>query len=514
MKKIFFMTTILVVFLFVPFVASANVIINEIAWMGTKMEGIDPGSWWRYEWLELYNSGEPISLDGWKIELYRDNLDFTIQLTGTINDYFLIVSSDKIPNYDFNYSNLGGKFNNNGQKIVLKDNQGNVVEEINCFSVGWFAGKNDTKQTMERITTGWQTSLNPGGTPKAQNSSGAVEEPEQTTEKPKTPLIPTGNNPPIADAGDNIIGFIGQEIKFDGSKSSDPDGNELAYSWNMGDGKLIEKLSFTYKYLYPGTYLATLMVYDGRNYVSDTITIKIQSQQITINEFMANPSGKDEEDEWIEIYNDSDSIVDISGWQLDDIASGSKPFVFPQNTLIAPKSYLVFSRQITKIALNNDKDSVRLLFPEGVVFQEITYEKPPQGKSSARTNEGFVWNAPTPGAPNISGITMSENKNITYQYQIKPETTKEPSQDYAILYQNEPGAKIEGGYTNITIGEGQKEIAKQETEQLLGEKSQLATIKGDFSKQSQTNLIFIILAIIIGGLIIGLILTKFLKKSP
>ena len=27
-----------------------------------------------------------------------------------------------------------------------------------------------------------------------------------------------------------------------------------------------------------------------------------------------NPEGKDEENEWIEIYNGSDSIVDISGW--------------------------------------------------------------------------------------------------------------------------------------------------------------------------------------------------------
>jgi hypothetical protein len=124
-------------------------------------------------------------------------------------------------------------------------------------------------------------------------------ETESTTEKPETPLIPSGSNPPIADAGDNIIAFIGQEVRFDGTGSSDPDNDELHYEWNMGNGKLIEKPTFTYKYNYPGTYLVTLMVYDGQYYISDTIEIKIQTGQIIINEFLPNPSGKDEEEEWI-----------------------------------------------------------------------------------------------------------------------------------------------------------------------------------------------------------------------
>jgi len=499
--------TISVVFIFVPKIVFGATLINEIAWMGTEIEGVDPGSWWRYEWLELYNNGEPVALNGWKIELYRDNLDFTIQLTGTINDYFLIVSSDKIPNYDFNYSNLGGKFNNNGQRIVLKDNQNNIVEEINYFPDGWPTGDNATKQTMERITTGWQTSLNPGGTPKATNSSGAVEEPESTTQKPETPLIPTGNNPPIADAGDNIIAFINQEIKFDGTKSSDPDNNELHYEWNMGNGGLIEKPTFTYIYNYPGTYLVTLMVYDGQYYVWDTITVEIQVGQIIINEFLPNPSGKDEEEEWIEIYNDSDSIIDISDWQLDDEASGSAPFIFPQNTLIAPKSYIIFSRQITSIALNNDKDSVRLLLPEGVIFQEINYEKPPQGKSSARTEEGFVWSVPTPGLANIISPAMSSetaNKTFVYQRPVESELTKEPSQEYVINYQNTNQPEIEGGYAVLPM---EKEPQQQDI------KSQLAAAKESISKQSPLQLILIIAAIIIAGLIIGLLLVKFRRKS-
>jgi len=312
------------------------------------------------------------------------------------------------------------------------------------------------------------------------------------------------NRPPIAEAGDNIIAFIDQEIKFDGTKSTDPDGDELSYSWNMGDGKLIEKPSFAYKYNYPGTYLVTLMVYDGRYYVSDTITVKIQSGQITINEFLPNPSGKDEEEEWIEIYNDSDSIVDISNWQLDDEASGSEPFIFPKNTLIAPKSYIVFTRQITEIALNNDKDSVRLLLPEGAVFQEINYEKPPQGKSSAKTGEGFVWNIPTPGTTNIAGMVINESKNINYQVSIKPEIVKESSQDYAWLYQNTDKKQIEGGYTTIEPVSNATNIESPT--------SNLAAVKEMTNSKQSTNLVLIIGLVVLFGFIIGLILVKFRKK--
>jgi len=315
--------------------------------------------------------------------------------------------------------------------------------------------------------------------------------PSQTT--PQEEIGSTIGKPPLPDAGNNIIAFIGQEIKFDGTKSTDPDGNELAYSWNMGDGKLMEKPVFTYKYSYPGTYLVSLMVYDGLYYATDTIEVKIQTQNIIINEFMANPSGKDDEEEWIEIYNDSDSVTDISGWQLDDIDGGSKPFIFPKNTLIAPKSYIVFSRQITNIALNNDKDGVRLLLPEGVVFQEINYEKPPLGKSSARTDEGFVWSVPTPGAINISGITISEDKNTTYQQTVKPEIVKESSQDYSWYYQNAGKREIEGGYAETQI-------------------NQLAAIKEMSSQKEPTNLVLIIGLIILSGFIIGFLLIKFGKK--
>jgi len=64
---------------------------------------------------------------------------------------------------------------NPGMKVVLKDNFGNIVDEVDAQQ-GWPAGDNETKRTMERIAGSdpamWQTSEKAGGTPKAKNSMG------------------------------------------------------------------------------------------------------------------------------------------------------------------------------------------------------------------------------------------------------------------------------------------------------------------------------------------------------
>lgn len=126
------------------------------------------------------------------------------------------------------------------------------------------------------------------------------------------------------------------------------------------------------------------------------------SFDIHISEFMPNPVGSDEEGEWIEIYNNSDKVVDLSGWKIDDEEGGSTPFTINKNTLINPKDYLVFKRPQTNLALNNDADEVRLFHPDGVLIENISYTAVAEGESYARINNQWQWTTtPTPGAENI-----------------------------------------------------------------------------------------------------------------
>jgi len=103
------------------------------------------------------------------------------------------------------------------------------------------------------------------------------------------------------------------------------------------------------------------------------------------------------------LFNNSASPVFLDGWMLDDEEKGSSPFVFPKNSLIPEKSYLVLSRQTTKIALNNDGDAVRLLLPDKEIFQEIKYDKAAKGKcASIFEDQDFYWtDFCTPGQENF-----------------------------------------------------------------------------------------------------------------
>ena len=147
--------------------------------MGSLVDGVDSGQEWRYEWIELFNKGDTVVLDGWSIELSREKVDFIILLSGTLSsgEYLVLGASDKITGVDISYNNLGGKFMNGGQRVVMRDNNGGIVEEVDAQE-GWFAGSNRDKKTMERKDSlrdtgdsrNWGTSLLVGGTPGSENT--------------------------------------------------------------------------------------------------------------------------------------------------------------------------------------------------------------------------------------------------------------------------------------------------------------------------------------------------------
>ena len=80
---------------------------------------------------------------------------------------------------------------------------------------------------------------------------------------PRSAAATIVNNPPVADANGPYLGFLGEPIAFDGTGSSDPDGNPLTYAWDFGDSNtgLGPLPSHTYSVL--GLYTVTLMVDDG-----------------------------------------------------------------------------------------------------------------------------------------------------------------------------------------------------------------------------------------------------------
>lgn len=316
MKKLLFLTTISVVFIFIPRIVFGSVVINEVFY---NPVGTDTNK----EYIIIYNNGdESYPLNNYC--LYAGGKHFVIPSFSLTSKQSVIIhwNTDGVNTSTDLYTGKTLENMGNTSDVVAlfsthdKHDASTIIDylryhtttktevktwESAAVSAGiWTAGNFIPNvlegKTIKLKTDGLDTN-SPNDWMEAEPSMIQEETEESTTEEPSVPL--TGSNhPPIAEAGDNIIAFINQEIKFDGTKSTDPDNNELHYEWNMGDGKLIEKPSFTYIYNYPGTYTVSLMVYDGQYYVIDTAIIKIQTGQITINEFLPNPSGKDEEEEW------------------------------------------------------------------------------------------------------------------------------------------------------------------------------------------------------------------------
>jgi len=343
--------------------------------MGTKINNVESKNWWRYEWFELYNNtSQSISLDSWKIELYRQDLDWQLPLKGNMqpNDYFLVVSSEKIsPNYDLNYSNLEGKLVNDGQEIILKDSRGNIIDSVDCFTPQkWFAGDNETKQTMERINPqldsnnpqNWMNSNVSGGTPKSLNSVATLE----------------------------------NEIKNNEELITDKETHEVPSFAENNNPEEFSPLS--------GTKEAN----------------EIYPSNIFINEILPSPKGIDEEEEWIEILNQNTEEISLYNWKITDIAGKTNIYTFPEETVIKPLGFLVLLRKTTNITLNNGGDGINLIQPNGNMLDSVSYTNALIGQSYNRTENGWVWNnVLTPGFPNaILSSSLSTKEDTGNSAQI------------------------------------------------------------------------------------------------
>ncbi|MFH1509252.1 MAG: lamin tail domain-containing protein [bacterium] len=141
------------------------------------------------------------------------------------------------------------------------------------------------------------------------------------------------------------------------------------------------------------------------------------ANNLEITEFLPNPEGDDTQNEWIEIYNPTSTNINLAGFFIDDKDGGSRAYEVEEEQIIESGSYKIISRSESKIALNNDGDSVRLLSTKEELIEEISYEeKAEENVSFAKFTDGWKWTSSfTPGAANVwqengkSGVDMSKN---------------------------------------------------------------------------------------------------------
>ncbi|MEN6441922.1 MAG: PKD domain-containing protein, partial [Syntrophobacter sp.] len=114
---------------------------------------------------------------------------------------------------------------------------------------------------------------------------------------PATVSIITENSKPVANTGSDQTVFVGDTVTLDGSKSTDVDGDQLAFRWSFiskppGSGATLpnpEDVRPAFVVDMPGTYIAQLIVNDGRvDSTPATVTI------ITVNSKPVANAGPDQ----------------------------------------------------------------------------------------------------------------------------------------------------------------------------------------------------------------------------
>ena len=118
---------------------------------------------------------------------------------------------------------------------------------------------------------------------------------------------------------------------------------------------------------------------------------------IVINEVELNPDGEDAGNEWIELFNPTQSNTDISGWSLHTCSNlNNEALVFPQGTLISASGFRIFT--YSKQSLDNDDEMVILKDSENTELDKTihmydhfddnrTWSRVPNGKDSDDKND-------------------------------------------------------------------------------------------------------------------------------
>ena len=149
-----------------------QVVLNEIAWMGTTTSATD-------EWIELFNNTpSAIHLAGWTLTAADGTPGIVLSGSIPAGSYFLLERTDDntVPGVAADQI-FTGALGNAGEILSLRDSTGALQDFVDA----WHAGNSTTRQTMQRVN-----SLQPGdlasnwtngpvnGTPMNSGGSGSV----------------------------------------------------------------------------------------------------------------------------------------------------------------------------------------------------------------------------------------------------------------------------------------------------------------------------------------------------
>jgi len=358
-------STINAVHTFSFFIPEANdVVINEIMADPSPAPNILPP----YEYIELYNrSGYTADLRGWTISDATTSVSIPDILIPP-DSYCVLTSSSGasaftgipvvgIPSFP--------SLNDAGDDLILRNAKGSIIS-IAFYRADWYNDpmKSSGGWSMEQIDPdnpcsgkpNWKASAdNAGGTPGIKNSVNAS--------------LPDITPPAVLHA--TVISPSSIRLCFDECMDSTTLLLLTTYTVDNGMGNPIlanpvepdyTSVALTMGFPLAAGIIYTITVNAAKDCAGNTVTLEnnalfaipevAKSNDIVINEVMFDP--KDNEIEWVEIYNRSDKVIDLKEVFLCSQDNHGNLIKINQ---VAPKGYLLFPKKY--MVLSTDADLIK-----------------------------------------------------------------------------------------------------------------------------------------------------------
>jgi PKD repeat protein len=327
------------------------------------------------------------------------------------------------------------------------------------------AGSNDPDGTIES----YHWDFGDGGTSTAANPSYTYSDPGTytveltvtddrgaTNTDQATATIANVNEPPVADAGGPYSGIVGEVVNFDGTGSSDPDGDALTYDWNFGDGATGTGATPTHTYIATGTYTATLTVSDGTFTDQATATVTITEQQqeaimssaISIYTYQQGPFNKATATVTITSEGQPVSEALVEGYWSGSVSSSASGLTLADGTIAfneKTKSGDTFIFTITAVTKT------------GYVWDGLNNTVSNKGRSFIQSTEMKVY--PNPANNRISvSITGYDNAQLMI-YDVAGNQIRNITMDRSLVELDI--SDLQNGMYFMIINDGQEVISKR-----------------------------------------------------
>lgn len=351
-----------------------------------------------FEFVELYNnSNRIIDVNEW--QLTDGSKTATLASAYIFPDSFLIIGPTEVATEYASYGPTMGltnwpSLNNSGDALRLTDATGLLIDSV-TYKLSWYndTQKDDGGWTLEHIapsisssdSTNWTASVAvEGGTPGKKNSvyDNGIDEEGPEVIKVLTPdafTIALVFNEPLDSNVSADAGFtLNNSLQPASVVWAQPDTLMLSFAQQI---ELVNNLQITgVKDTLANPTDTLLTVY----YISPAFH---QYRDVVINEILADPSPQEElpQDEFVELLNTSNKVIDLTGWQYTDgTKTATLPTVYllpdsmlilcPEDALAAYSTYGAALGLSDWPSLNNSSDSLVLTNAQGVVIDSVAYE--------------------------------------------------------------------------------------------------------------------------------------------